>query len=89
MTVELGGLDEAHDVGGTLACAQGAGKQPIRSPEEHRPDSVFEVVVVYGQIANIEIADQRCPPSSAVIYGLRRRGAIRDLTALSGQPLPE
>jgi len=51
VSVELGGLDESHDHGGSLTCAQGAGEQPIRSAQSHRADSVFDVIVVDRQIA--------------------------------------
>jgi hypothetical protein len=48
VTVEPGGLDEAHNSGGTLTGAQGPGEEPVGSAEGHRPDAVFDVVVVDG-----------------------------------------
>jgi hypothetical protein len=46
VSIELGGLDEAHDGGGTLTGTQRSGKEPVGSPKGHRPYSVFDMVVV-------------------------------------------
>ena len=46
VSVEFGGLDQAHDCGGTLAGAQRSSEQPVRPTESHGTDPVFDVVVV-------------------------------------------
>lgn len=46
MSVELRGLDQAHDGGGALTCTQGTGEEPVGSSESNRPDSVLDMVVV-------------------------------------------
>lgn len=35
--VELGRVDQAHDGGGAFASPQGAGEQPVLSPQRQRP----------------------------------------------------
>src|SRR5665213_3937061 len=35
VSVELGGLDQAHDDSGTLPGAQGAGEEPVRTTNSH------------------------------------------------------
>ena len=89
MSVELRGLDQAHDGGGTLTSAQGPGEEPVGSPKGHWPNSVFDMVVVNGQLAIIEVTDQRGPTSQAVVDGFPCRRAIRNLAALAGEPLPQ
>jgi hypothetical protein len=40
MIVQLGGLDEAHDVGDALASSLRSGKKPVRPAKGYRADSV-------------------------------------------------
>src|SRR5208337_903326 len=87
--VELGGLDKTHHGGGALTGAKRSGKEPVRSSQSDWPDSVFDMVVVDGQLAIIEVADQGRPTSQAVLDGFPCRRAIRDLAALAGEPLPQ
>jgi hypothetical protein len=61
MSVELRGLDQAHDGGGALTGAQRTGEEPVGSSEGNRPDSIFDMVIVDRQIAILEVADQGCP----------------------------
>src|ERR1700690_3102280 len=89
MSVELGGLDETHDVRGTLTGAKGTREGPVRSPQGHWPDSVLDMIVVDRQIAILEVARQRRPASEAVIDRFSCGGAIRHLAALSSEPLPQ
>jgi hypothetical protein len=49
--VQLCGLDQAHDFGRTLAGAQRAGEEPVRSSEGNWAYAVSHVIVVDGQIA--------------------------------------
>jgi hypothetical protein len=46
VAIEFSRLDQTHDDSGTLTRTQGAGEEPVRSPESNRSDSVFHVVVV-------------------------------------------
>ena len=48
---------------------------------------IFEVIVVDRRIAIFRIADQRCPATQTVLDGFRCRGAIRNMTALTGGSL--
>jgi len=89
MSVELGGLDKAHDVGGALSSTKGSREEPVRSTQGHWPYSVLDVIVVDRQIAIVEIAGQCRPASEAVIDRFSGDGAIRHLAALSSEPLPQ
>src|ERR1700730_3547429 len=89
MSVELGGLDEAHDVGGALSSTKGSGEGPVRSAQGHWPYSVLDVIVVDRQIAIVEVSRQRRPAPEAVIDRSSCGRAIRHLAALSGEPLPQ
>jgi hypothetical protein len=63
VSVELGRLDQAHNGGSTLTGAKRPGEQPVGSAQSHRPDPVFEMIVVNWQLAIIEVTDQRRPTS--------------------------
>ena len=89
MSIELGGLDEAHDVGGALSGTKGSGKEPVRSAQGHGPDSVLDVIVVDRQIAIVEVASQRRPATEAVVDRFSCGGPVRHLAALSSEPLPQ
>src|SRR5579871_2092050 len=89
VSVEFGGLDQAHDDGGALTGAQGACEQPVRTAECHGADTVFDVVVVYRQIAILEVSCQSGPAARAVVDGFRRRRAIGHLAPLSREPMSE
>src|SRR3979490_3010588 len=89
MSVELRGLDQAHNGGGTLTGAKRSGEEPVRSSQSDWPDPVFDMVVIDWQLAIIEVADQARPTSQAVLDGFPCRRAIRDLAALAGEPLPQ
>ena len=85
--VEFGRLDEAHHDSGALASAKGSGKEPVVAAQGHWPDTVLEMVVVDRQIAIVDVADQSCPATQGLLDCLGRSRAVRDLTALPGQPL--
>jgi len=51
LSVELGGLDETHDVGRSLTGTLGSGKEPVVSAQCYRPDPAFDVDIVDRQIA--------------------------------------
>src|ERR1700723_3818203 len=89
VSVELGGLDEAHDVGGALSSTKGSGEEPVRSAQGHWPYSVLDVIVVDRQIAILEVAGQRRPASESVVDRFSCGGAIRHLAALSSEPLSQ
>ena len=78
VSVEFRGLDQAHDDGGALTGTKGTDKEPVRSTESDRTDSILDVVVVDGQIAIVEVTDQRGPAAQAVLDGFRRRRSIWD-----------
>lgn len=48
VTVELGGLDQAHDHRGALTGAQGSSVQPVGSTESDGTDAVLETVVEWA-----------------------------------------
>ena len=58
VAVELGRLDQARNRSGTLARAQAAGEQPVRSSQGPGPDLRFVVVVINGQRWVVEVAHQ-------------------------------
>ena len=77
--VELGGLDERVDRGGTLAAGVGAGEELILSAEGQRPDGALGGIVGDFEPAVGEIAGQRVPARAGVADGV---GEL----ALAGQP---
>lgn len=87
LSVELGGLDETHDVGRSLTGTLGSGKEPVVSAQCYRPDPVFDVDIVDRQIALLELAGESRPASKAIVDRLSCGGAIRHLAALSSEPL--
>jgi hypothetical protein len=46
VSVQLCGLDQAHDVGRSLTGTLGAGEEPVVSAKGYWPDPVLEVIVV-------------------------------------------
>jgi hypothetical protein len=51
VSVELCGLNQAHDGSCALAGAERSGEEPVTSAERDRADAVFDVIVVDRQIA--------------------------------------
>src|ERR1700676_4206558 len=89
MSIELRGLDQTHDGGCALTGAKRSSEEPVVAAECYRPDPVFDMVVVDRQLAIIEETDQGGPSSQAVVDRFPCRRAIRDLAALTGEPLPQ
>jgi hypothetical protein len=52
-------------------------------------DSLVKSIRIDGQVAILQIADQRFPPPQTVVDRFRRGGPVWDLAALSHQPFPE
>ena len=46
MAVELGGLDQAHDRGRTLAGTQTPGEEPVLPPGGNRANAILDPIVV-------------------------------------------
>lgn len=62
VSIEFGGLDQAHDSCRAFAGTHGACKQPILSPHRDRPDLLFNVIVIDGHSPIVEVARQ-CRPA--------------------------
>ena len=67
MPIELGGLNQRHDDCGPLARSQRACKQPVRAANGHRPDLLFDMIVIHWQLPIIQIARQCHPAFQAVV----------------------
>jgi hypothetical protein len=77
-------LDGTHNGGCALAGAKRSAEQPVAAAECYRPDPVFEMIVVDGQLAIIEVTDRGRPTSQAVLDRFPCRRAIRDLARAGG-----
>ena len=61
MSVDSGGMKQAHDVGGALFGPKAAGEQPVRSAKRNRADQIFDPVIVCWQVSGIDVARERRP----------------------------
>ena len=86
MSVEFRRLDEAHDGSRALTGTQRSCEHPVGSAKGHWPYSVFDVIVVRGQISVLDEAREGGPASETVIDGLGGGRAVRHLAALSREP---
>src|SRR5512134_797341 len=77
--VELGGLDQGVDGGGSLGTDIGTSEGPVMAADGDAPQRAFGNVVGHAQAAVVEEADQGRPALQAVVDGL---GGL----ALGGQP---
>jgi hypothetical protein len=66
-----------------LARSQIPKYERMYSRARHRTDAIFQVVVVDGQIAVVDIADRRRSASQAVLDCFACRGAVGDLATLT------
>src|SRR5512132_4285856 len=67
--VELGGLDQGIEGGGTITASVGPGKKVVFPAEGQRPDLPFGGVVVDLQPPVVEVAAQRRPEVAGVADG--------------------
>src|SRR5574337_1022391 len=86
VAVEAGGLDQAHDGGGTLAGAQTAGKEPVLASQGDRPDLVLDPVVIDGHLPVAQVMGERGPAPEAVVDGSGAGRAVGDLPPALQQP---
>ena len=77
MAVELGGLDQAHDRGRTLAGTQTPGEEPVLPPGGNRANAILDPIVVDRHLTIAKIMDQCGPALQAVVKPHLRRSATR------------
>lgn len=86
MPIEPGRLDQAHHGSRPPSRPQRAREQPVLAPKRHRPDLVFDPVVVDRQATIVQVARERRPAFQAVIQGPADAAIARHLFPMCQQP---
>ena len=86
VAIELGGLDQAHDGGGTFSGAQAAGKEPVLAAERDGPDTILDPVVIDGHLPVVQVMDKRRPPLEAIVDRFCGGRTIGHLPSSRAQP---
>ena len=87
--IGFGGLDQGIDDGAGVSAGRRVGEEPSLPADDKGTDGVLGGIVVDGEIAAFDVADQTRPLVVEIAQGLAESGARRDGRPNGVQPKPK